>query len=375
MPPFDDVTPGDAASDDVKPRVVVAGDAARAHVAEPAGPSDGARSWVDRTAARRAEVLADFVDHLRWERGKERSAHTCRAYASDVTAALDHAAGRGHDDLAEVDLSDLRDWLAHRAEGGAARATLARHTASLRTFFRWALRRGLVETNPALRLGSPRRSRHLPTVLKESQARRLVDGATAAPPAGDETPRERALRLRDAAAVELLYATGMRVAELAGLDLDDVDCSERTARVLGKGDKERLVPFGAPAEAAVRAWLGERPQLLTGARRSAGSEPELLRGGTPGPQRGALFLGVRGGRMGERQIRDVVHRAAREAGVPDIGPHALRHTAATHLLDHGADLRDVQELLGHSTPATTQIYTHVSTARLREAFTRTHPRA
>ncbi|MDO5696720.1 MAG: tyrosine recombinase XerC [Dermatophilus congolensis] len=308
-----------------------------------------------------ARALRAFETYLRVEQARPKSEHTIRAYVTDVVAALTHAATRGHLAIAQVDLADLRDWLGVTAEAGAARSTLARHTASVRAFFRWAKRSGLIETDPTLRLATPKKSGHLPTVLKQRQAADLLDRArtstdgTGGTDEADET--DQAVRLRDLALLELLYATGLRVGELASLDIDDVDLAERTARVVGKGDKERIVPFGVPARDALRAWSVARRRLAT--ERS-------------GP---ALFLGVRGGRLGQRQIREAVHAAAHAAAVPDIAPHALRHSAATHLLDGGADLRDVQELLGHSTLSTTQIYTHVSAKRLRDAFEQAHPRA
>lgn len=307
-----------------------------------------------------ARALGAFEEHLRLEQGRPRSEHTVRGYVTDTAAALRHAAGRGHDRIDQVDLGDLRDWLGTQAAGGAARSSLARRTASVRAFFRWARRAGLVTTDPTLRLGTPKKAGHLPTVLKHHQATDLLGTAREAVTAAlenTENPAGDALAARDLAIVEFLYATGLRVGELASLDIDDVDLAERTARVIGKGDKERLVPFGVPARDALRAWLRVRGRLA---------------GERSGP---AVFVGVRGGRLGQRQIREVVHAAAGRAQVPDIAPHALRHTAATHLLDGGADLRDVQELLGHSTLATTQIYTHVSAKRLRDAFEQAHPRA
>lgn len=304
-----------------------------------------------------ARALGAFEAHLRLEQARPRSEHTVRGYVTDTAAALRHAATRGHGRIDQVDLADLRDWLGTQATQGAARASLARRTASVRAFFRWARRAGLVTTDPTLRLATPKKSGHLPAVLKHRQAAELLDTARGLATTSDADPTDQALAARDLAIVELLYATGLRVGELASLDIDDVDLAERTARVVGKGDKERVVPFGVPARDALRAWLRMR---------------HVIAGERSGP---AVFLGVRGGRLGQRQIREVVHSAAQQAHVPDIAPHALRHTAATHLLDGGADLRDVQELLGHSTLATTQIYTHVSAKRLRDAFEQAHPRA
>ncbi|WP_235950307.1 tyrosine recombinase XerC [Phycicoccus flavus] len=297
------------------------------------------------------DAVAAFERHLRAERG--RSDHTVRAYARDVGAFLDGAGVVEDADLRSVTLADLRAWLGTVARRGAARSTVARTSASLRTFFRWCEQTGLVEHDPALRLAAPRRHRTLPPVLAEQAAAGLLDVAATA--ADDADP----LHLRDRACLELLYATGIRVGELVGLDVDDVDLDSRVLRVIGKGDKERRVPFGVPAADAVRQWLAAgRPALVTT---------------ESGP---ALLLGRRGRRADQRQVREVVHRLLREVpDAPDLGPHGLRHSAATHLLDGGADLRMVQELLGHASLATTQIYTHVSVDRLRRSYAQAHPRA
>jgi integrase/recombinase XerC len=297
------------------------------------------------------ETLAAFERYLAAERG--RSAHTVRAYLGDVrdlAAALERA---GVPDLSDVDINDLRSWLGEQAAAGAARSTIARRAAAARTFFRWLVRQGRLRADPSLRLVSPGRGRHLPEVLRPEQATGLMELAAVAADDGDP------VRLRDRAVVELLYATGIRVGELAGLDVDDVDLEQRTVRVMGKGAKERTVPFGAPAAEALRDWLGRgRPRLVT--QRS-------------GP---ALFLGRRGGRVDPRQVRSAVHAlVAHLPDAPDLGPHGLRHSAATHLLEGGADLRTVQELLGHANLSTTQIYTHVSVDRLRQAYRQAHPRA
>lgn len=298
-----------------------------------------------------SDALTAFERHLRAERG--RADNTVRAYVRDVRACLD---GLGVDDdsgLREVSLADLRAWLGGLARRGAARSTIARTSASLRAFFRWCERTGRLETDPSLRLGAPKRHRTLPPVLAARSAAALLDVAAVA--ADDADP----IHLRDRAAVELLYATGIRVGELAGLDVDDVDLDARVLRVVGKGDKERRVPFGVPARDAVLEWLGTgRPQLATAAS---------------GP---ALLLGRRGRRVDQRQVREVVHRLLDAVpDAPDLGPHGLRHSAATHLLEGGADLRMVQELLGHASLATTQIYTHVSVDRLKRSFAQAHPRA
>jgi len=315
-----------------------------------------------------------FERHLRLERN--RSEHTVRAYLGDVVGMLDHAARLGAQQVADVDLAVLRGWLAVVARRGAARTTLARRSAALRTFCAWAHRTGRHPQDPGQLLASPRAHRTLPAVLRvdeaaaamagrppdrppaRSRAGETVTGAPggrAVPDAPADQPRE----LRDRLVVELLYATGIRVSELVGLDIDDVDRSRRVLRVLGKGAKQRSVPYGLAAERALQDWLNRgRPALAV-----EGSGP-------------ALLLGVRGRRIDPRTVRTIVHRRVSAVpGAPDIGPHGLRHTAATHLLDGGADLRSVQELLGHANLATTQLYTHVSVERLRRTYQRAHPRA
>lgn len=298
------------------------------------------------------DPLDEFARHLLVERA--RSEHTVRAYVADLRHLDGYAREVGAGGLLALALPDLRAWLARHAEAGAARSTVARRAAAARSFYAWATRRGLVTEDPAARLAAPRRRRTLPEVLDRGHAQAMLDAA-AAPREQPDDP----LRLRDLAMLELLYATGVRVSELVGLDVDDVDPASRTARVLGKGAKERTVPYGVPAERSLAAGLERgRPQLVTDAS---------------GP---ALFLGRRGRRVDPRQVREVVHRAvAQVEGAGDLGPHGLRHSAATHLLDGGADLRVVQELLGHANLSTTQIYTHVSVDRLRRAYQQAHPRA
>ncbi|MGY1760379.1 tyrosine-type recombinase/integrase [Geodermatophilus sp. SYSU D00779] len=295
-----------------------------------------------------AEVLADYEEHLRWQR--DLSAHTLRGYVGDAVWLLDHLVRRGGTRIEDLDLPTLRSWLAHNRTRGAGRATIARRAAAARSFTRWLRRSGLTAEDVGLRLVSPKAHRTLPEVLAPDQARAVVDSA-----AGAEDP----VGLRDAVVLELLYASGIRVSELVGLDVDDVDRDRRLLRVLGKGRKERTVPYGAPAERALDAWLTRgRPALAT--ERS-------------GP---ALLLGVRGGRLDQREARRTVHTAVTAApGAPDIGPHGLRHSVATHVLEGGADLRLVQELLGHASLATTQLYTHVTVDRLRAVHARAHPRA
>jgi integrase/recombinase XerC len=297
------------------------------------------------------EAADAFAAHLSQERGL--SAHTCRAYRGDVRALLLFAAGSGVTSVDGIGLPVLRAWLAQQQAAGAARTTLARRAASARAFTAWCLRTGRSGTDAGARLASPKAHRVLPSVLKAQDAEALMESIDALAQAGDPVV------LRDAAMLELLYATGIRVGELVAIDVDDVDRARRTVRVLGKGRKERTVPFGGPADQALDRWLTEgRPRLAVPAA---------------GP---ALFVGVRGRRIDPRTARAVVHARIRAVpGAPDIGPHGLRHSAATHLLEGGADLRSVQELLGHATLATTQIYTHVSIERLRATYEQAHPRA
>ena len=303
------------------------------------------------TAPARAvtEVVDAFGTHLRAARGL--SAHTVRAYCGDVRHLIAHARRHGAD-WDQVDLTVLRGWLATMVSAGYTRATVARRGAAVRAFYAWALADGRTDTDPSLRLVTAAPRSALPVALGVEPTARLVETAREAAASGDP------VALRDWACLELLYATGVRVGELVGLDVDDVDHGAQTVRVIGKGDKERVVPFGGPAWRALRRWLDAgRPALATA---------------TSGP---ALLLGVRGRRLDQRQVRSIVHRAARTAEVEDVAPHGLRHTAATHLLAGGSDLRSVQEILGHASLATTQRYTHVSADRLRQSYRLAHPRA
>jgi integrase/recombinase XerC len=297
-----------------------------------------------------AAALVDYRRHLTLER--DLTPHTVRAYIGDVESLLEHAAVLGHTDLETIDLGVLRSWLAKQQTLGRARTTLARRATAVRVFTAWARRSGRVTADPGARLASPKALRKLPPVLGQDEVRELLDAAV------ERSTEGSAVDCRDVAILELLYATGIRVGELCGLDVDDVDLDRRVVRVLGKGRKERAVPFGGPAERAVRDWLGRRRTIV-------------LPGAGP-----ALFVGVRGGRIDQRTVRTMLHRRLADVpGAPDMGPHGLRHTAATHLLEGGADLRSVQELLGHASLATTQVYTHVSVDRLRRAYHQAHPRA
>jgi integrase/recombinase XerC len=299
-----------------------------------------------------SRAVDGFAAFLRAER--DRSEHTVRAYSGDVGNLMDHLVRLGRSDLDGLDVATLRSWLSRQRTQGRSRATVARRASAARTFTAWANREGLLRTDPGRVLASPKGGRTLPGVLRTDQAATLLAAV------GDDATDHEPVALRDRALLELLYATGIRVGELVGLDLADLDDSLRVVRVIGKGRKERSVPYGQPAQQAVDDWLRlGRPVL---ARPESGD---------------ALYVGVRGRRLGTRMVREIVHRRLRAAlpDAPDLGPHGLRHTAATHLLEGGADLRSVQELLGHSSLATTQIYTHVSIERLRRTYQQAHPRA
>jgi integrase/recombinase XerC len=297
------------------------------------------------------EALEAFAEHLRDERGL--SAHTVRAYVGDLGSLFDHATRAGLSRPDQIDLALLRSWLAALQSSGAARTSLARRSAAARAFTAWAARTGRTSADAGARLASPKAHRVLPPVLKQADAHELLEATGEDADAGDP------VALRDRALLELLYATGIRVGELCALDLPMVDLERNSVRVLGKGGKERTVPFGRPAHDALVGWIVKGRPHLVGERSGQ-----------------ALLLGVRGGRLDPRAARTIVHRRLRAVpGAPDIGPHGLRHSAATHLLEGGADLRSVQELLGHATLATTQIYTHVSVERLRSTYEQAHPRA
>jgi integrase/recombinase XerC len=309
------------------------------------------------------EVVTAYERHLGLERGL--SEHTVRAYLGDVVSLLgflhglpavggarsiDRSMGRG---VAALDLTGLRAWLAAQRTANVSRTTMARRAASARTFTAWAHRRGHLGTDPGARLAAPRAHRTLPAVLRQDQAGDLLDASKKGAAELD------AVALRDHALLEVLYATGIRVAELCGLDVDHVDLDRNVVVVLGKGGRERTVPFGLPARQAVVAWL------RTG-------RPALVRPSSPP----SLLLGARGARFQPASVRRIVHEALKAIpGAPVMGPHGLRHSAATHLLEGGADLRSVQELLGHATLATTQLYTHVTVERLKAIHDRTHPRS
>ncbi|WP_433391336.1 tyrosine recombinase XerC [Micromonospora sp. KLBMP9576] len=345
------------------------------------GYGHGTRATHEALPAAMRQAVDDFAGHLADVRN--RSTHTVRAYVADVVSLLEHATRMGCTVPAELDLTVLRSWLAKQRTTGAARTSLARRAASARTFSVWAHRTGLLPSDVAAPLASPRGHRELPTVLRADQAAALVeapgrsatpadgqsgtadgqsattaDGRTGNAVAGTPDPATEAVLLRDRVLLELLYGTGVRISEACGLDVGDVDHARRVVRVLGKGGRERAVPYGVPAQRALDAWLSRGRPALTGPGSGA-----------------ALLLGARGGRLNPTTARRIVGGYAEAAGLPRTSPHGLRHSAATHLLEGGADLRAVQELLGHSSLASTQIYTHVSVERLRAAYRQAHPRA
>lgn len=298
------------------------------------------------------KLIAAFTRHLQVERSL--STHTIRAYLGDLESLITHLETIGVSDIADLELVHLRSWLANQQVKGGARTTLSRRAVSVRLFTKWAVKNNFLAKDVAATLATPKGHRTLPEVLEIADAKLAMDSlATRA--AEEETP----ISLRDVAMVEVLYASGARVAELCGLDLSDIDYDRQTIRVLGKGNKERTIPLGNPAMRALNLYLKEARDTLKNAQSA-----------------NAVFLGVRGKRIDQRTVRTVVYNALQAIeGIERMGPHALRHSAATHLLEGGADLRTVQEILGHASLATTQIYTHVSTERLQKAFKQAHPRA
>ena len=389
------------------------------------GENDGMST--ERATETDEQIVDAFAAHLDLERG--RSEHTVRAYRREAAALLAHLREVERIAPAELDVTALRSWLGARAESGAGASTLARSAAAARTFTTWLAATGRIPHDVGGRLRAPRRGRHLPAVLTDEQASSLLDGIVTEPAprrsdapapgadadsedaaparggtptpgatAGEGTaaggapaeersevdPVQRAVQLRDAAVLELLYSSGLRVSELVALDLGGIDMAQGTVRVRGKGDKERIVPVGVPALEALRRWETEGRPVLAGATaagRGTAQAPGNGRAGTSAARRAkapgrALFLGVRGGRLGDRAVRTLVDRYAARAGIArHVTPHTLRHSAATHLVEGGADLRSVQDFLGHSSLATTQIYTHVSAERLRSTVEQAHPRA
>lgn len=299
-----------------------------------------------------SDIRDAFLKYLEAERNL--STHTIRAYLGDLDSFFEHLEKLDITDFAKLELSHIRSWLANQQVKGGARTTLSRRAVSIRLFTKWATKKGYLTKDVGATLATPKGSRTLPEVLNIADAGLAMD-ALATRVAEEDGP----IAKRDCAMVEVLYASGARVSELCGLDLQDIDYERNTIRVIGKGNKERTIPLGNPAMRALDAWLKEgRPSL-------AGDKSDR-----------AVFLGARGKRIDQRTVRTVVYQALEALeGAVKLGPHALRHSAATHLLEGGADLRTVQEILGHASLATTQIYTHVSTERLQKAFKQAHPRA
>ena len=319
------------------------------------------------------EHLKAFLRFLALNRNV--SAHTVRAYDSDLTQFIGHVAAEA--DLKKRDLSpdaltreSIRSFLGYLYAEGQSRATAARKLAAIRTFLRYLRREGVIDTDPGGLVATPKREVRMPAHLSEDEMTKMLDAPD------DEQPLGR----RDHAILELFYASGLRVSELAGLDLADVNMSGRMVRVLGKGGKERLVPFNGATETAIRAWLKDREPLV----RASSMDPRVVgsRGrDAQGVSRGArvrrepLFVNYRGGRLTVRSIDRLVRKYAAVTDRDGVSPHALRHSFATHLLERGADLRAIQELLGHSRLSTTQRYTHVNAAQLLQVYRKTHPRA
>jgi integrase/recombinase XerC len=289
-------------------------------------------------------AIESFITYLNRERSL--SDNTIRAYVGDLESFGNHLRALGVEDFANLNISHLRSWLANQQSKGASRTTLSRRATSIKLFTKWAHKEGLTATDVGANLATPKAHRILPEILDVKSADLAMQSLeTFAEESGEPTA------IRNLAMVEMLYSSGCRVSELCGLNLRDVDYERQTIRVIGKGSKERVIPIGRPAIAALEKWLKVRDQLAN--EKSAD----------------AIFLGARGKRIDQRQVREVVYKTI------ELGPHALRHSAATHLLEGGADLRTVQEILGHASLSTTQIYTHVSAERLNDAFKQAHPRA
>ena len=307
-----------------------------------------------------AALIDEYCYYL--EHQMNRAAHTIKSYRSDLTAlAMDLMSTQDEpkEIFRSVTLEDLRTWLAYLNRHGMSRTTIARKTTAIRQFMSWLVRQDIRHDNPAARLVSSKQTSRLPNTLTRSQIRQALDALLTRVYDQDGDGLD-PIALRDLAMVEVLYSTGIRVAELEGLDIDDVDFSRAMIKVTGKGNKQRVVPLTTPAVGALKTWLSDGRPLVIADKQH-----------TP-----AVFLGARGRRIGVRQIREVVNDVLQELGDTSAsGVHVLRHTTATHLLDGGADLRSVQELLGHESLQTTQLYTHVSIERLRQGYRQAHPRA
>jgi integrase/recombinase XerC len=321
------------------------------------------------------EELAEFLDHLRLN--ENASLHTVRAYESDLSQFLQFLAGhasRRRSELTAVDLThhSIREFLGDQHKRGNSRSSAARKLAAIRTFGKYLRREGVLEGDPAALVGTPRREHRLPAHLGEAEMARLLEMPDVSTPLGR----------RDRAILELFYASGLRLSELVGLDVDDLNLSGRVVRVLGKGGKQRLVPFNKSAEAAVRVWLQDweplraQAAIETPVPRASPRAPSRARGQSSRQQREPLFLNYQGTRLSTRSVDRLVKRYVSACSTRfGISPHALRHSFATHLLERGADLRAIQELLGHSRLSTTQRYTHVNAAQLLETYRKAHPKA
>ena len=297
------------------------------------------------------ELLASYREHLRLDRNL--SENSIRAYIADLESLLEHINKLGVTEFKDLTIDHLRSWLANLQTRGAARSSLSRRTVSIRAFTYWGAKNGWLSRDIGKQLQSPKPQRRLPDILDIEGAITTLDSL-----AVRVSEEGSSAAMRDRAIVETLYASGIRVSELSGLNLSDIDFSRNTLRVLGKGNKERTVPIGIPAAKALTEWLAARNSMVN---EKSGD---------------AVFVGARGKRIDQRTVREIVYVALEAlGGKVKMGPHGLRHSAATHLLEGGADLRTVQEILGHSSLATTQIYTHVSQDRLKQAYEQAHPRA
>ncbi|MEN9715938.1 MAG: hypothetical protein RJA35_1405 [Actinomycetota bacterium] len=301
-------------------------------------------------AALDTNLIQRFITNLAAAKGY--SPNTQRAYLSDLTELMAHLQHLGRQTTDDIELEDLRDWLYRVTEAGAAKSTVARKSAAVRAFCTWMERQGLHPSDLGLRLKSPKTGRPLPKVVSKDSLQQVFELLKQGAETGNPD------RIFDLVVIELLYATGMRVSELVGLNLGDIDYSRNLLLVTGKGNKQRMVPYGKPASEALELWISKgRPKLINEATDDA------------------LLIGARGRRVNVRVVYGLVAKVLSQTPMGAAGPHALRHTAATHLLDGGADLRAVQELLGHSSLGTTQIYTHVSVERLKQGYQGAHPRA
>ncbi|HEV7763396.1 MAG TPA: tyrosine recombinase XerC [Thermoanaerobaculia bacterium] len=296
--------------------------------------------------------IGDFLDYLTYERNV--SPNTISAYRDDLESFTGFLCndyftmGRDQIELARVDHLTVRSYLAHLSRRKLARASVARHLSALRSFFKFLVREGAVEANPARTVATPKREKHLPTVMQPSDVALLIE----------QPDRNETLGLRDAAYLELLYASGLRISELVGIDIDDLELRARLVKVHGKGSKERIVPFGTKAEEALRAWMAVRDELVTDVEEQA------------------VFVNYRGKRITTRSVRRLFDTYLKQAALrAGISPHTMRHSFATHLLNAGADLRGIQELLGHASLSTTQKYTHLNDWQLIAVYKKAHPRA